>query len=251
MKRLILLYSLAAAVAPAAAHAQQPASVAGSALGGLRLDIVATGEVGRAPDLVTIMAGVVTRAPQAEAALRDNAARMERVRAALRRLGIQPRDIQTGSISLSQDYERRVEGSPQPVGYVASNQLSVRFRDIAAAGRIIDALVAEGVNNVQGPIFGIQDREGAANEARTLALTQARNRADLYARALGTRVRRIVAVSEAGPMQGIVVGEAAQMRAANGGAATAIEPGEQMVAATLTVTFELEQPSVYGGEPST
>lgn len=242
MKRLALVFTLAA-LTPAAALAQPPAPVVGPVMSGLRLDIVATGEVSRAPDLVTISAGVVTRAPQAEAALRDNAARMERVRAALRRLGIQPRDVQTGSISLSQDYERRAEGSPLPTGYVASNQLNVRFRDVAGAGRIIDALVAEGANSVQGPSFGIQDREGAVNEARTRALATARRRAELYARSLGTRVRRIVAVSEAGPNQGIVFGEAAAMRVSSDAAATAVEPGEQMVAATLTVTFELDQPA--------
>lgn len=209
---------------------------------GLRLDIVATGEASRAPDLVMISAGVVTRAPRAEAALRDNAAQMERVRAALRRLNIQPRDIQTGSISLSQDYERRAEGAPQPLGYVASNQLNVRFRDVASAGRIIDALVSEGVNSVQGPTFGIADREGAANEARTRALSGARARADLYARALGTRVRRIVAISEAGP-QTVMFGEAAAMRAGNDAPTTTIEPGEQIVTATVTVTFELDQPA--------
>lgn len=241
MMRLALLpLALVASSLPAAAQPAPVPAVAGPTVSGLRLDIVATGEARRAPDLVTITAGVVTRAPQAEAALRDNAARMDRVRAALRRLGIAARDIQTGSISLSQDYERRPEGSAQPSGYVASNQLNVQFRDIARAGPIIDALVAEGANSVQGPTFGIQDREGAADEARTRALALARQRADLYARALGTRVRRIVAVSEAGPMRGIVVGEAMAVRAQSDGAATAIEPGEQVVTATLSVTFELD-----------
>lgn len=241
MKRIALLCAIALAAVPAA-HAQPPGPLIGPAATGLRLDIVATGEVSRAPDLVTISAGVVTRASQAEAALRENAGRMERVRAALGRLGIPPRDIQTGSISLSQDYERRPEGARQPTGYVASNQLNIRFRDVAGAGRIIDALVAEGVNTVQGPMFGIQDREGAADEARTRALTQARSRANLYARSLGTRVRRIVAVSETGHNQGIAYGEAAAMRASSDTAATGVEPGEQVVSATLTVTFELDQP---------
>jgi hypothetical protein len=238
MKTCLLVLALAVS-APAAALAQPgppPPPVSG-----LRLDVVATGEVTRTPDLVTIMAGVVTRAPQAEAALRDNATRMERVRAALRRAGIQPRDVQTGSISLSQDYERQVEGRPQPTGYVASNQLYVRFRDVANAGRIIDALVAEGVNSVNGPTFGIEDREGALDEARTRALTVARARADLYARSLGTRVRRIVSVSESG-QQGIIMGEAAAVRSSAGNAPTQFEPGEQMVGTSLTVTFELDQP---------
>ena len=243
MMRLALLPFLVIA-SPLAAAAQpvQVPPVAGPLAAGLRLDVAATGEVRRTPDVVTVSAGVLTRAPQAETALRENAARMERVRAALRRLGIAPRDIQTGSISLAQDYERRAEGAPQPTAYVASNQLNVRFRDIARAGPIIDALVAEGANSVQGPIFGIENRDGASDEARMRALVVARQRAELYARSLGTRVRRIVAVSEAGPMQGIVVGEAMAVRAQSDGAATSIEPGEQVVAATLSVTFELDHP---------
>jgi uncharacterized protein len=241
VRKFLILLAASAAV-PVCAQAQ-PTMVVAPALDGVRLDVVATGEVARAPDIVTVNAGVVTRAPQAEAALRDNAQRMERVRAALRRLGIQPRDIQTGTISLSQDYERPMEpaagGRPQPSGYVASNQLIVRFRDIASAGRIIDALVAEGVNNVHGPMFGIADRESALAEARTKALAAARSRAELYARALGTRVRRIVSVSETGQHGIIVTGES---RAAAMDASTQIEPGEQMVSTSLTVTFELEQP---------
>ncbi len=241
MKRLLICLALASA-APVAAFAQpMPAPV--PLPNGLRLDVVATGEVTRAPDQVTVMAGVVTRAPQAEAALRDNAQRMQRVRAALRRLGIQDRDIQTGTISLHQDHDRPPEpmaGRPQPSGYVASNQLTVRFRDVANAGRIIDALVAEGVNNVQGPMFGLSNQAAALDEARTRALTVARARADLYARTLGTRVRRIVSISEAGQHGGIVVTGSA--RGAMMDASTQIEPGEQLVSTSVTVTFELDQP---------
>ena len=237
MKKFLIL-AAAAALAPAPGWAQTQAPALLPPMSGIRLDVVATGEVTRTPDLVTIMAGVVTRAPQAEAALRDNAARMARVRAALARAGIQPRDIQTGQISLSQDYERQEAGRPTPTGYVATNQLTVRFRDVANAGRLIDALVAEGVNSVNGPMFGIADRDSALDEARTRALAAARARAELYARSLGSRVRRIVAVSESAS-PGIVYGEM-RMQAAN--VSTQVEPGEQAVSTSLTVTFELDQP---------
>jgi uncharacterized protein YggE len=240
----LLIFCALTAAAPAGALAQPQIQPPVPLASGLRLDVVATGEVTRAPDQVSVMAGVVTRAPQASAALRDNAQRMERVRAALRRLGIQDRDIQTGTISLSQDYERVREpsasGRPEPSGYVASNQLTIRFRDVGAAGRIIDALVAEGVNNVNGPMFGLSNQAAALDEARTKALTVARARADLYARTLGTRVRRIVSVSETGQHGIIVTGEARGAMVSN--ASTQIEPGEQLVSTSLTVTFELDQP---------
>ena len=239
MKRLFLASIAACAAAPAMAQPILPPPLT-TPINGVRLDVVATGEVTRVPDQVTISAGVTSRAPQAQAALRDNAAQMARVRDALRRLGIAERDIQTGTISLNQDYERSPEGRT-PTGYVASNQLNIRFRDVANAGRIIDALVAEGVNNVQGPMFGLENRDSAVDEARTRAITVARARADLYARALGTRVRRIVAISEAG-QPGIIMGEA-RGAVANMDASTQIVPGEQMIGTTVTVTFELDPPA--------
>ena len=239
MKRVILASLAACAAAPALAQPAVPPPLT-TPINGVRLDVVATGEVTRVPDQVTISAGVTSRAPQAQAALRDNGAQMERVRAALRRLGIADRDIQTGTISLNQDYERSPEGA-RPSGYVASNQLNIRFRDVANAGRIIDALVAEGVNNVQGPMFGLENRDSAVDEARTRAIAVARARADLYARTLGTRVRRIVAISEAG-QPGIIMGEARMAAVAND-ASTQIVPGEQVIGTTVSVTFELDPPA--------
>lgn len=232
----------AALLVPGAAAAQQPARppVRPEVIDGIRLDVVATGEVARAPDIVVLSAGIVTRAPTAEAALRDNAARMESVRAVLARAGVQPRDIQTGSISLSQDFRQTPDGVAQPIGYSASNQLTVRFREIARAGRIIDALVAAGANNVAGPSFDIDNRAAATDEARVRALAVARARADLYARAIGARVRRVVAISEGGAASGPVY--SAQAFARSEAADTRIEPGELQVGATVTVTFELDQP---------
>lgn len=239
MKRLFLASLAACAATPAFAQPTVPPPLTAQ-INGIRLDVVATGEVTRVPDQVTISAGVTSRAPQAQAALRDNAAQMERVRAALRRLGIADRDIQTGTISLNQDYERSPEGA-RPSGYVASNQLNIRFRDVANAGRIIDALVAEGVNNVQGPMFGLENRDSAVDEARTRAIAVARARADLYARTLGTRVRRIIAISETG-QPGIIMGEARMASVAND-ASTQIVPGEQVIGTTVNVTFELDPPA--------
>lgn len=238
MKRLILASLAACAAMPAFAQPSVPPPLT-TPISGIRLDVVATGEVTRVPDQVTISAGVTSRAPQAQAALRDNAAQMQRVRSALSRLGIAERDIQTGTISLNQDYERSSDGA-RPSGYVASNQLNIRFRDVANAGRIIDALVAEGVNNVQGPMFGLENRDSAVDEARTRAIAVARARADLYARTLGTRVRRIVAISETG-QPGIIMGEARMAAQAND-ASTQIVPGEQVVGTTVNVTFELDAP---------
>lgn len=208
------------------------------AVTGTRLDVAATGEVTRVPDIVRINAGVVTQAPSATEAIRQNAAHMERVRAALRQAGIAERDIQTSSISLQPDYRYAENQPPQLTGYRASNEVNVRFRDIAASGRILDALVAQGANQINGPMLGLDRPEEALDEARTRALASARARAELYARALGVRVKRILYISEAGaaaPPPGPMLRMQAERDAS-----TPISPGEQVLAVSLTVGFELE-----------
>jgi hypothetical protein len=239
MRNLILGAALALSAAPVAAQPAQP--VVPVLLDGTRLDVVATGEVSRVPDLARISAGVVSIAPTATAALAQNATQMASVRAALKRAGIADRDIQTSSINLYPDYRHDPQGSnPQIVGYRASNEVSVRFRDIANSGRILDALVAQGANQINGPMLTIDKPEAALDEARTQALANARARAELYARALGKKVGRILSISEAGANY---APPAVMMRAASRGAvadSTSIDPGEQTLAVSLSVSFELE-----------
>jgi uncharacterized protein YggE len=223
--------------APAAAQT----IIAQAPLAGTRLDISATGEVSRVPDVAIISAGVVTRAATATQAISQNAARIERVRAALARAGIAERDIQTSSVSLNPDYVYEERQPPRLSGYQASNQLNVRFRDIRNSGRILDALVAEGANQISGPSLTIDKPEAALDEARTRALAAGRARAELYARSLGLRVTRLVAVSESGGMRGpeiVVTGMRAQ--AADAVAKTEIVPGEQQLTVTLQMSFELQ-----------
>ncbi|RST31955.1 SIMPL domain-containing protein [Sphingomonas ginkgonis] len=235
-----LLAALLITIAPltlAPAATAQPAPAA--PLAGTRLDLSVTGEVSRVPDVAVISAGVVSRAQTATAALTDNAARMERVRAALRRAGIADRDVQTSSINLNPDYRYDQNQPPVLTGYQASNSLSVRFRDLRNAGRILDALVAEGANQINGPTLSLDKPDAALDEARTRAIALGRQRADLYARSLGMRVVRLVSVSENGS-GGMPPGPVPYVRAMAAKADTVVEPGEQQLQVSLAMSFELQ-----------
>lgn len=237
MNRSMIALLLAAASLPAAASAQD--SVVARPVAGTRLELSATGSVSRVPDLAIIAAGVVTRSASASGAISENAARMERVRAALRRAGIDERDIQTSSISLNPDYRYQEGQPPVLTGYQASNTVSIRFRDIRNSGRILDALVAEGANQINGPSLTIDKPEAAYDEARVKAIAAGRARAELYARTLGMRVVRLLAVSEGG---GFTAPPMPYMRdsAMASVAKTEIDPGSQDLAVTLSMSFELQ-----------
>jgi uncharacterized protein YggE len=224
-----------AAMIPSPALAQQ--STINQTITGTRLDISATGEVSRMPDLATIAAGVVSRAATAGGALQDAATRMARVREALRRAAIADRDIQTSTISLNPEYSYAKDQPPKVSGYSASTQLSVRFRDIANAGKILDALVAVGANQISGPNLSVDKPEAALNEARTKAVAIARARADLYARSLGMRVVRVVSLSES---SGYAPPPMVMMAARGERDQAAIDPGEQKLQVSVSMTFEVQ-----------
>jgi uncharacterized protein YggE len=233
--RHALLLILATSV-PFAAQAQLlPAPV----LVGTRLDIVATGDVSQVPDIAQVGAGVVTQAGSAANAMAENARRTAATIATLKKAGIADRDIQTSAINLSPQYKYADNQPPVITGYQASNRISVRFRDIRKAGGILDALVAAGANQIDGPSFSIDKPEAVLDEAREKAIVAARARAALYAKATGLRVKRIVSISES-VNEPPRVYPMAMMARAKESVDTAIEPGEQKLSVSVSVTFELE-----------
>ena len=215
MKKLVIAALLAAC--PAALHAQaatQPQVTLGptSAI----LSLTAEGQSRRTPDIAMFSAGVVTQAATASAAMSQNSRQMDAVVAALKRAGIADRDIQTSAINLSprysnperdaqilaretrQPYIPPVESAPRIIGYEARNTVQVRVRNLASMGRVIDTLVQVGANEVNGPNFTLDDQRAALDEARAQAVAEGRQPAELYARAAGLRVARILSISEGG-----------------------------------------------------
>ena len=236
--RLALASALALALGAPLVSAQ-PAPPTMVSSDGTLLSVAAQAEARRAPDIATVSAGVVTQSADANTAMRENAAQMAKVVAAIRAAGVAERDVQTAGVNLNPQY-RYVENQPPAItGYQASNTVNVVVRDIAKLGRILDALVATGANQVNGPSFDIDKKEPVYDEARREALDKARQRADMYAKALGLRVRRIVSIDETGgasvprPIPMYAMAKAARDEA------TPISPGENVLGVSLNVVFEL------------
>jgi hypothetical protein len=236
MTKTFLCAVMLGAAALSSPSAAQQSSIT-QTIAGTRLDIMATGEVTRVPDIAVISAGVVSRSTTATGALQDSADRMSRVIAALKSAGVADRDVQTSNVSLNPEYRYPENQSPQLVGYTASNSVTVRFRDIRSSGKILDALVRQGANQINGPTLTIDKPEGALDEARQKAIATGRARAELYARSLGMRVARIVSVSE---NESYAVPPPVPVMARMEAASTKIEPGEQKLSVNLAMIFELQ-----------
>lgn len=235
---LLLALTLALGGAPMSASAQAPAPGYAVASDGTLLSVTAQAEARRVPDVATISAGVVTQAADANAAMRANAEQMARVMAAIKAAGIAERDVQTSGISVNPEYRYAENQPPAITGYQASNTVNLKVRDVTKLGKVLDALVASGANQVNGPSFEIDKPDVVYDEARQSALAKAQARAEMYAKALGMRVRRIVSISEGGGFQPPVPMMAMRMEKAQA-ADTSVSPGENTLSVNLDVVFEL------------
>ena len=165
------------------------------------LNLSVTGEVKVAPDMATITFGVVTEASTAREAMAQNAAQMTQVAAALRRAGLAERDIQTSGLNLQAQYDYQENQPPKLRGYQATNRVTVNIHDLTKVGGTADAVVAAGVNQIDGISFGLKDPKAAEDEARRQAVTALQSKARLYAEALGVTLGGIRSLNEGGGYQ--------------------------------------------------
>jgi len=201
------------------------------------------GKAGSSPDMATINSGVLSVSKTAQQALQTNNKLMEQLMGILKSKNIADNDIQTSGFSVYPEYYR--DPSPrgttkanQISGYRVSNNVSVKVRDLKRLGEVLDSLVQGGSNQISGVQFSIANAEEVQNDARKKAVVDARARAELYATATGTKVGKVISISEQviqspRPMP--------QMRMAMAEAASSvpIASGEQEVTATVNVMYEL------------
>jgi uncharacterized protein YggE len=191
------------------------------------------------PDVAQIGTGVTTRAKTAKEAVRLNATAMQAVVDRLKTLGIAAKDIQTSNFNLAAQYTYpNGGGTPVFAGYEASNQVSAKVRQIGQVGDVLDALVAAGATNINGPTFMLDDDTAAQLAARTRAFQRGQAMAQGYARMAGYSGVRLLEVSES-VQGGAVPPRPLAYRAEAAMAKTPIEVGEVGTTVNLTVKYEM------------
>ena len=204
------------------------------------LTLTASAETARAPDQLRLTAAVLSNAATAAQAMAANSAQMNAVLAALKAAGVAAKDVQTTGLSLSPQYRYPPEQPPILTGYQARNAISIRTTRLAEAGKLVDAAIKAGANEVQGPEFGLINPDVALDEARAAAVASGRARAELYARAAGLKVKRITSISEGSAEPDPGPRPMLRTAMAESTPAPPVQPGEIALSVQVTMSFELE-----------
>ena len=202
------------------------------------LTVNGTGEVRAVPDQAQLSTGVLTQAATAAAALAANSRAMNAVFDTLKRAGIAEKNIQTSNFSVSPQYgSARPNGAPHITGYQVSNTVTVMVDKLDKVGPALDALVAAGSNQIDGPSFSIADPKPLLAKAREEAVKDATARAQTLAAASGVTLGPIVSISEGGgysppqPMYRMAMTAAAPPPPVAG--------GEESVSASVSITWDI------------
>lgn len=232
-----------------AATAFSPLARAADAEPTPRIIVTGEGEAWAAPDMAMLSLSVLRQADTARAALDANTRAMAEVIAALKAAGIDAKDLQTSGFAISPRwfYPQNPDGSPKNeppriTGYDVTNGLSVRVRDLAKLGEVLDTSVTLGVNQGGQITFVNDDPAAFLTEARKKAMADAVSRAKTLTEAGGVAVGRILEISEQNfAPRPIPMMEAKAMMADAAGAPVPVEAGENAYRVTVNVTFEIKQ----------
>lgn len=209
------------------------------------------------PDEASLTVGSQAKAQSATAAVAANKVKTERLLAAIRSSGIRERDIQTQGIQLQPDYRWDTEpggrGRQTLIGYIASNSVLIKTRDIDGLTKLLDLLTTAGADTVYGPNFGISDPAPLRREARVRAMARGATEAAEYARNNGYSKVRLLSVEEGTSYRGtdiIVTGSRISNASApppppppqpERGGDSIVAPGQLETAVALNLLYRMER----------
>jgi len=194
------------------------------------------------PDQAQIDIGVVTQARTAPEASKENADRLARVLAEIKKLLGKGDEVKTSGYSLTPNYRYPQGGKPEIVGYNASNTVRIKSARLDQVGRLIDAAMQAGANNVNRLVFTLKNEQSAQLEALRTASAKAKVKAEAIAGSLGLKIVRISAVTEGERTVQPVFRQAMAARGeALATAPTPVEPGTVEIRSTVTLTAEVSE----------
>ena len=189
--------------------------------------------------MALLSAGVTVTSSTVKLAQSELNTKLNAVSNSIKSLGIDSRDIKTSHYSLNPQYDYR-DGTSRITGYQASSNLAIKIKDLDRANDVLDAVVASGANVVNGLSFDVADKTKAENEARKIAVEEARAKAQEASKLAGFSLGRMINYSENWGNQGPRPMYAAMDRAgASEIAKTQIEPGSNEISVNVTLSYEI------------
>ncbi|MEK7577227.1 MAG: SIMPL domain-containing protein [Patescibacteria group bacterium] len=203
--------------------------------------VTGVGKATVTPDIAVITVGVTAQSSTVKLAQKELNTKIDAITKGIKQLGVDAKDIQTSNYSIHPryDYQSSVQ---RIIGYDAQSSLTIKVRDMDKTNNVIDSSTANGANQVGGVSFDVDDRSKAENEARILAVADAKNKAEIVAKTAGFSLGKIVNYSEGNNavLRPIMYTKSMPVAAEwDQAVASAIEPGSNEISMQVSLSYEL------------
>jgi uncharacterized protein len=200
------------------------------------------GKVTVVPDTAIANLGVNINRPTVQAAQDEANTIINNITQATRNLGIEPKDIQTSNYSVYPQYDFRDGSMGRITGYQVNVTLNITVRDMDRLNQVVDAATSNGANTVGGIQLTVDEdkQKELMQEARELAVNEAKEKAENLARAAGITLGKIVNVVESPTFKnGPMPLDLRNAESGFGGAGSPdIQPGSTDITTSVTLYYE-------------
>lgn len=210
--------------------------------------VTGTGKSTAVPNVAHISFTVQESAATVAAAQDAATKRTNDALAALKKEGIDDKDVTTTGYNVNPQYATKAcppgafcQQSNTITGYQVSQSVTVKVRDTAKAGTVLQDLGTLGVQNISGPDFSVDDDSTVRDAARAEAIKDARARADVLAKELGVHLGKVVSFTETSGPNPIyqTYGKSATMDSASVAAAPSLPTGTDETSVSVVVEYEI------------
>lgn len=214
------------------------------------ISVEGKGEVFQMPDIATFSFTVSQRSQTVKKAQDTVTEKMNKILGALKKMGIEGKDITTGSYNLYPEYEYQQitcfaypcpESKKILLGYTVNHNVSIKIRDLDKVGSVLNELGGLGATDVSGVSFSIDKEDEVKAEARDLAIENAKEKAEDLADKLGVNLVRVISYYEYGSPVYANVSRAKSEGYGMGGSSPVpeIPTGESKLVSTVNITYEI------------
>jgi len=132
--------------------------------------------------------------------------------------------------------------NPTIVGYTATQSITIKVREVDNASVIRTGLAGLGITDISGPTFSIDNEDSFKDQARSLAIAQAKTKAQVLAKELGVKLGHVVNFSEDNGNNYPVYAKTMMAGAVADSAAVppTLPKGENKITSNVTVTYEIK-----------
>ena len=209
-----------------------------------QFSVEGTGRVFAPPNIAEITLGVRTeKAQTAEAATKENVEKMNRVIEAIKKAGVEAKDIKTTDYQLYADYNYNTPDRVRELsGWNLSQSVRVKIRNLDSIGDVIAKATAAGANQADSVSFTIDDEEVLKKQARGEAIEKAKAKAEELSKAAGIKLGKVINVYESYSQPPITLDYYKGEGMGGGGDITppSIQPGQNEVVVNVTLVYKVK-----------